>query len=210
MQYAHRSLQDERCRTLEKLLCENVRPSRRMANLTSHEATMFWILKSMNLAGKPSFWMMRAYLRAARRESSSSLAPVHTILPDAKMSAVVLGSRIRMMTAAKRCGRRGTAFPQRERGAGELVHHTYDTISSRHAPRKHRSHNRATAAGGARYLGVVFGVTGMQGNVLQIEPAAEVDGRHDVPVIARHRGECHSEEEERASGRECGHTVAWG
>lgn len=101
------------------------------------------------------------------------------------------------------------AFPQRERGAGELVHHTYDTISSRHAPRKHRSHNRATAAGGARYLGVVFGVTGMQGNVLQIEPAAEVDGRHDVPVIARHRGECHSEEEERASGRECGHTVAW-
>jgi hypothetical protein len=31
------------------------------------------------------------------------LAPVHTILPDAKMSAVVLGSRMRMMTAAKRC-----------------------------------------------------------------------------------------------------------
>ena len=48
---------------------------------------------------------MRAYLRAARRLSFSLLAPVHTILPLAKMSAVVLGSRMRMMTAAKRCVR---------------------------------------------------------------------------------------------------------
>ena len=35
---------------------------------------------------------------------SSDLAPVTTILPEAKISAVVLGSRIRMMTAAKRFG----------------------------------------------------------------------------------------------------------
>ena len=42
-------------------------------------------------------------LRAAILESSSDLAPVQTILPLAKISAVVLGSRIRMMTAAKRC-----------------------------------------------------------------------------------------------------------
>ena len=43
-----------------------------------------------------------AYFREANRESSSDFAPVTTILPDAKMRAVVLGSRIRMMTAAKR------------------------------------------------------------------------------------------------------------
>ncbi len=65
---------------------------------------MFWILNSLNLASKPSFWMIRAYFRLARRLSSSDLAPVTTILPEAKMSAVVLGSRIRMMTAAKRLG----------------------------------------------------------------------------------------------------------
>jgi NADH:ubiquinone oxidoreductase subunit 4 (subunit M) len=32
------------------------------------------------------------------------LAPVHTILPDAKIKAVVRGSRIRMMAAANRFG----------------------------------------------------------------------------------------------------------
>lgn len=42
---------------------------------------------------------------AASLESCSDLAPVQTILPDAKISAVVLGSRMRMMTAAKRCTR---------------------------------------------------------------------------------------------------------
>lgn len=47
--------------------------------------------------------MIRANLRDASRESSSDFAPVTTILPEAKMSAVVFGSRIRMMTAAKRC-----------------------------------------------------------------------------------------------------------
>lgn len=37
-------------------------------------------------------------------EPSSDFAPVTTILPEAKINAVVLGSRIRMMTAAKRFG----------------------------------------------------------------------------------------------------------
>lgn len=59
----------------------------------SHEPTMFWILKSVNLALKPSFWMIRAYLRLASLLSSSDLAPVTTILPEAKINAVVLGSR---------------------------------------------------------------------------------------------------------------------
>mmetsp|Transcript_9493 Transcript_9493/g.23207 ORF Transcript_9493/g.23207 Transcript_9493/m.23207 type:complete len:246 (+) Transcript_9493:320-1057(+) len=61
---------------------------------------MFWILNSVNRASKPSFWMMRAYFREASRAFSSLFAPVHTIFPEPKMSAVVLGSRMRMMTAA--------------------------------------------------------------------------------------------------------------
>lgn len=48
--------------------------------------------------------MMRAYLRAAKRESSSLFAPVHTIFPDENMRAVVRGSRIRIITAANRFG----------------------------------------------------------------------------------------------------------
>jgi len=79
-------------------------PSRRMGNRTSHDPTMFWILNSRNLAEKPSFWMIRAYFLAASRDASSLLAPVHTILPDAKMRAVVLGSRILMITAANLLG----------------------------------------------------------------------------------------------------------
>lgn len=56
----------------------------------------------MNLALNPSFWMILAYFRDARRESSSDFAPVTTIFPEAKMRAVVFGSRIRIITAAKR------------------------------------------------------------------------------------------------------------
>ena len=65
---------------------------------------MFWILKSAKRAGKSSFWMIRAYLRAAVRASASLFAPVTTIFPLRKMSAVVFGSRIRMITAANRFG----------------------------------------------------------------------------------------------------------
>ena len=42
---------------------------------------------------------------AASFDSCSLLAPVHTIFPEPKISAVVFGSRMRMITAAKRCRR---------------------------------------------------------------------------------------------------------
>lgn len=48
--------------------------------------------------------MIRAYFLAANLESSSLFAPVHTILPEEKINAVVRGSRIRIITAAKRLG----------------------------------------------------------------------------------------------------------
>ena len=48
--------------------------------------------------------MIRAYFLAANRLSSSLLAPVQTILPELKIKAVVLGSRILIITAAKRLG----------------------------------------------------------------------------------------------------------
>ena len=41
---------------------------------------------------------------AASFDYSSDLAPVHTILPEEKINAVVLGSLILMITAAKRFG----------------------------------------------------------------------------------------------------------
>ena len=50
------------------------RPSSLMGNLTSQLPTMFWILKSRNLAGKPSFCTTRAYFLAASLDCSS-LAP---------------------------------------------------------------------------------------------------------------------------------------
>lgn len=75
-----------------------------MMNCTSAQPTIFCILKSRNLAGKPSFCMIRAYLRAASLDSSSLLAPVHTILPEEKMRAVVRGALMRMINAANRFG----------------------------------------------------------------------------------------------------------
>jgi hypothetical protein len=54
----------------------------------------------MNLAGNPSFCMIRAYFLAACFEASSVLAPVQTILPLANINAVVLGSLILIITAA--------------------------------------------------------------------------------------------------------------
>lgn len=48
--------------------------------------------------------MILAYLRAALFESSSVLAPVQTIFPEAKMRAVVLGSLSLIITAANRLG----------------------------------------------------------------------------------------------------------
>ena len=48
--------------------------------------------------------MILAYFLAAYFESSQFFAPVHTILPDAKIRAVVFGSLRRMMTAANLLG----------------------------------------------------------------------------------------------------------
>ena len=45
--------------------------------------------------------MMHAYFHDANLESSSDLALVMTILPEANMSAGVFGSQMHMMTAAK-------------------------------------------------------------------------------------------------------------
>jgi hypothetical protein len=53
-----------------------------------------------------------AYLRDASRESSSLFAPVTTILPEAKIRVVVLGSRIRIMTGAKRYRTKRTGMQQ--------------------------------------------------------------------------------------------------
>jgi hypothetical protein len=43
-----------------------------------------------------------AYFRAASRANASVFAPVHTILPELKINAVVFGLRIRMIAAANR------------------------------------------------------------------------------------------------------------
>jgi hypothetical protein len=77
---------------------------------------------TMVASGCPTRWMRRVYFFAAARAWSSllapaqggvrrvtetkasQLAPVITILPDSKTSAVVLGSRRRMVTAEKRLG----------------------------------------------------------------------------------------------------------
>ncbi|KYM86739.1 hypothetical protein ALC53_03889, partial [Atta colombica] len=59
---------------------------------------------SNTIRGNPNFWIILAYFLAARRESPSLLAPVQTILPLLNISAVVLGSLIRMITAANLFG----------------------------------------------------------------------------------------------------------
>lgn len=51
--------------------CVRTKPSRRIGNFTSQLPTMFWILKSRNLAGKPSFCTTRAYFLAANLDCSS-------------------------------------------------------------------------------------------------------------------------------------------
>jgi hypothetical protein len=56
------------------------------------------------ITGKLSVWMILAYFLDANLDSSSDFAPVHTIFPELKMRAVVLGSRIRIITAANRLG----------------------------------------------------------------------------------------------------------
>lgn len=76
--------------------------SKSIGNLTSDDPTMFWILKFVKETGNPSFWIVLAYILAAILLASSFFAPVQTIFPELKTRAVVLGSLIRIITAAKR------------------------------------------------------------------------------------------------------------
>ncbi len=53
--------------------------------------TIFYILKSLNLTSNPNFYIILAYFLEAVLDSSSLLAPVQTIFPEANTSAVDLG-----------------------------------------------------------------------------------------------------------------------
>lgn len=70
------------------------------------------------------------------------------------MRAVVLGSRIRMMTAAKRC--RGTTEGDKPDGSGEGEGH------------------------GKWYLGIVLCISCMKGYCFEIKPTFEIDRRNNV------------------------------
>ena len=59
--------------------------------------------RTLNDTWYDSFCRILAYLRAAVRASCSLLVPVQTILPEWKMRAVDLGSRMRMMTCTCGC-----------------------------------------------------------------------------------------------------------
>jgi hypothetical protein len=78
--------------------------------------------------------MILAYFREANRLSSSDLAPVTTILPDANIRAVVFGSRIRITTAAKRYYQRTASGASSEweeslSGAKRLGEWGYESLS---------------------------------------------------------------------------------
>lgn len=77
--------------------------TKELANLLNGEIHTV-LHTSVNLASNPSFCIILAYFLAANRLVSSDFAPVHTIFPDENISAVVLGSLIRMITAANRFG----------------------------------------------------------------------------------------------------------
>lgn len=61
---------------------------------------MFCTLNSWKRGLAPTFLRIAANLRPPWRQSSSDLAPVTTILPVEKTSAVQRGSRMRITTAA--------------------------------------------------------------------------------------------------------------
>ena len=81
-----------------------INPSRRMGNPASQVAVRFWTLKSLKVAGNPTFWTMAVYLSAALRLSLTVFAPVIIIFPLANISAVVRGSLILTITAWNRFG----------------------------------------------------------------------------------------------------------
>jgi len=100
---------------------------------------------------------------AARVASSSLLAPVQTIFPDANTRAVVFGSLILMITAANLCehNTETSAMPNHAK-AGRELHQDWSTIMS--------------AKPGEPRLGVVLRVPGVQGDLLKVQLATEVDG----------------------------------
>ena len=111
-----------------------------------------------------------------------------TILPDAKIRAVVLGSRMRMMTAAKRCGEERT-----ERGCVRNRRSLARGRWRRPRGRRRRSHFCPSLRPAPPspptppppppllpHLGVVFRIAGVQGDVLQVQLAVQVDSRDHV------------------------------
>jgi len=63
------------------LLCLFYRYSNFIGNPTSHEPTIFYTLKSVNLTLNPQFFIILAYFLAAYFERLQFFAPVQTILP---------------------------------------------------------------------------------------------------------------------------------
>jgi len=124
----------------------------------SHDPTIFWILKSVNFALNPSFWMIRAYLREASLLSSSDFYARPVSHRDPHTTPL--------------------------RGEGQLRRPTYSTGDHHLA----RGEDEGRGFGlpdahddGRETLGVVLGVAGMQGNRLQIQPTVKVDRGNDVP-----------------------------
>jgi hypothetical protein len=89
--------------------------------------------------------MMCAYLRDASLEPSSDFALVTTIFPNTKIRAVVLGSWILMMTAAKTLAK-------------------WTNVGTVCTPQSKHGTN----------LGVVFHIPGMQHYGLQVESAIQI------------------------------------
>lgn len=58
----------------------------------------------VSLTLNPNFWIILANFFEASNASSSFLAPVQTIFPELNISAVLLGSRIRIITPLNRAG----------------------------------------------------------------------------------------------------------
>lgn len=81
------------------------RPSSRIGNLTSQLPTMFWILKSRNLAGKPSFCTTLAYFLAARRDCSSlQRDTIYTLTPVCFLRGLMV-NKVYLLICSKRCKR---------------------------------------------------------------------------------------------------------
>lgn len=102
------------------------------------------------------------------------LRPTHTrtIFPDAKIRAVVLGSRMRMMTAAKRCGHGGEE---------EVVNRQEKWVFEDSTCEYVKVHTSWTDVhGSSSYLGVVLRIPSMQSNLLEVQLGVEVHSGDNV------------------------------